>query len=47
MLIQRVRRMLGSKRIVTEEEIERDAMEIDAPKGRVKRLTRASASRLS
>lgn len=40
-------RLLGSKPVVTEEEIERAAMEVDAPAGRVKRLTRASAPRLS
>ena len=39
--------MLGGKKVVTEEEIERDAMEVDALKGRVKRFTRASAPRRS
>ena len=42
-----VYRMLGSKKVVTEEEIERAAMEVDATPGRVKRLTRSSAPRLS
>lgn len=42
-----VYRLLGSKPVVTEEEIERAAMEVEAPAGRVKRLTRASAPRLS
>ncbi|VDB93501.1 unnamed protein product [Peniophora sp. CBMAI 1063] len=41
------KKLLGSKAVVTEEDIARDAMEVDAPAGRVKRLTRASAPRRS